>query len=367
MTQSTLLEYRWRMLKSPAILPLLRDLIAHPPPQPFDPPIQGTALRRLLELSPDEGRKIILDEIRRPTRNLRFPVLAMLPDDSLPELNDALADRADDLLILRYATGDIVKRVENRYLAHDAEIAQAKLPTCAGPLAFYFLKYDPPFGERLLRQDFAKPNAAPACYDIGFQLQQYGRWAYSPALERLAIESLTSPNVLVKRGAAEALGRFGAPVAEKPLWDAMEYFHSWWKGREEGLKERDGEGSVQLERALRIALARADGWVLPEPELRRLQALCSTEWCRTETMGWASAAKLPIAITISPQGDRFTYDVGQYGPGDEAWLRQKVLQYPPGTPFKVMNRGNEAQYPEMKEAREFTQTMVRASGRELVQ
>ena len=84
-------------------------------------------------------------------------------------------------------------------------------------------------------------------------------------------------------------------------------------------------------------------------------------------MGWASAAKLPIAITISPQGDRFTYNVGQYGPGDEAWLRQKVLQYPPATPFKVMNRGNEAQYPEMKEAREFTQTMVRASGRELVQ
>ena len=81
----------------------------------------------------------------------------------------------------------------------------------------------------------------------------------------------------MKRGAAEVLGKYGSGAAEKPLWDAMEYFRGWWKGREEELKEKIGQESVQFERALRIALAQADGWVLQEPELNRLLALCSSE------------------------------------------------------------------------------------------
>jgi hypothetical protein len=103
------------------------------------------------------------------------------------------------------------------------------------------------------------------CYDIGFQFHQLGPWAYSPALERLAIESLTSPKVPVKRGAAEVLGKFGSADAQKPLWETMEYFRSWWKGRESELNEKIGEEGTQLERALRIALARSDTWILQAP------------------------------------------------------------------------------------------------------
>jgi hypothetical protein len=365
MTQSTLLEYQWSALKGTSILPVLRGLVASPPPQQFDPPIQSVALRRLYELSPGEARQIILDEIRRPTKNLPFSTLAMLPDSALPQLNDALAERFDVLLILRYATGDIVKSVKNAYLARNAELQRQNLPTCAGPLAFYFLKHDPPFGERLLRGDFSRPAGAPACYDIGFQFHQLGRWAYSPALERLAIESLTSPKVPVKRGAAEVLGKFGTPAAEKPLWDAMEYFRSWWKGREEELKERMGEESMQLERALRTALARGDGWVLGESELRRLLALCSTEWCRTELMGWISTAKPPVSIGISPGEDGFTYTVGQYGPGSADWLCRKLLQYPEASTFKVVSWASERQVPGLREARERAQMVVRSSRRTL--
>jgi len=367
MTQSMLLQYRWGALKGPAILPVLRDLIANPPQQRFDPPIQGVALRRLYEVSPSEGRKIILDEIRQPTKNIPFSTLAMLPDTALPELNDVLADRSDTLLILRYATGSIVKRVEGEYLARNAEIEKQNLPTCVGPLAFYFLKYDPPFGERVLRQDFAKPAAPPACYDTGFQFRQFGRLAYSPALERLSIESLTFPNVRVKRGAAELLGKYGTAAAEKPLWDAMEYFRSWWKGREEELKEKIGEESMQLELALRIALAQADGWVLQEPGLTRLLALCSSEWCRQEVTGWISTAKSPVNIGISLQGDGFSYNVAQYGGGTEEWLSRKLLQFPETTAFRVTPWQNEAQIPGMKQARERAQTIVGATGRKLAQ
>jgi len=361
MTQSSLLEYRWSALKGPAMLPVLRDLVANPPPQQAYPAIQSVALRRLYELAPDEGKKIILDEIRRPTKSLPFSSLAMLPDAALPELNDVLAERFDSLLILRYATGDIVKRVEGAYLARNAAM-------CAGPLAFYFLKYDVPLGERLLREDFAKSGAAPVCYDMGFQFLQLGRWAYSPALERLAIESLTSPKVPVKRGAAEVLGKYGTAAAEKPLWDTMEYFRSWWKGREEELKEKIGEEGMQLERALRIALATADGWVLQETELRRLLAQCSSEWCRTEVTSWIGTAKTPVSIGFSPyQETGILYSVAQYGPGNEEWLRRKVAQYPEATAFRVSHWQNEAQIPGLQEARERAESIVRDSGRMLEQ
>jgi hypothetical protein len=366
MTQTSLLEYDRDALNGPALLPALRDLIAHPPPGPTTPSIQSVALRRLYELSPDEGRKIIVDEIRQPTKRLPFATLAMLPDATLPELNEVLAQRFDAKLILRYATGEIVKRVESRYLAQNAEMKRHNLPqACAAPLAFYFLKYDQPFGERALREDFARAGAYPACYDIGFQFQDLGRWAYSPALERLAIESLTSPNVAVKRGAAEVLGKYGTTAAEKPLWDTMEYFHSWWKGREDGLKEQSGDGSAQFERVLRTALARADAWVLEEPELNRLLALCTTGDCRGEVAGWISAAKAPLTITIFPQSGGFGYRVGQYGPDGEDWLRRKLAQYPAGTAFRVARY--DAGTPEMKAAQERAEAAVRTSGQKLAQ
>jgi hypothetical protein len=268
---------------------------------------------------------------------------------------------------LRYATGDIVKRVENAYLARKAEIEKQNLQACAGSLAFYFLKYDPPFGERLLREDFAKSAAAPACYDFGFKFQQFGPWAYSPALERLAIESLTSGIVPVKRSAAEVLGKYGSRAAEKPLWDTMEYFRGWWKGRETELQGKIGEESIQFERTLGIALAQADGWVLQEPQLNCLLALCSSGWCRQEVAEWIRSAKAPVRIEISPHADGFSYSVAQYGPGTGEWLRRKLLQYPEATAFRVVQWQNETHVPGMREARERAQTIVGASGRKLKQ
>jgi hypothetical protein len=282
MSQISLLEYRWDLLKGPAMLPVLRDLLANPK-------TQDVAVRRLLELAPDEARKIILDEIRNPTRNLPFPTLAMLPDATLPEFNEILADRGDPLLLLRYANGDVMKRVEEKYLAHRTEVAKQNLPDCAGPLVFFFLKYDPPFGESQLRADFARAGAPPACYDVGFQFLALGKWAYSPALEKLAIESLKSDKVPVKRGAATVLGKYGSAAGEKPLWDTMEYFRAWWKGRESQLKERTGEESQQLERALWTALGQASEWKLQASDFHRLLDLCSSEWCRQEVTGWMNS------------------------------------------------------------------------------
>jgi hypothetical protein len=342
-TQLNLLQGRWNIIGSPAMLPILREIYA--PARDAQAGIIGElwrlrdiAVKRIYELAPEEGRRIILTQMTRPDSSVSFSTLSMLPDRSLPELNNLLANRADagqleDGLILRYATGDIVQRVERAYLKRNEEFDRQKLPHCGGPLIYYFLKYDAAFGERELRSDFSKPALPPVCYDIGFQFSTLDRNAYSPALERLAIDLLTSPAVPVKRGAAEVLGKYGSPAAEKPLWDTLEYFHSWWKGREEQLDEENG----QLERRLRIALAQADGWTLQEEELNRILALCRSNWCRQEVTDWLPKAKQPIAIEMTSGSDEVRASIAQYETHSEEQMLRKIRQFPAGTVFRVVH------------------------------
>ena len=214
---------------------------------------------------------------------------------SLPELDELFASRLekgqiDSLLIVRYGSGSLARRVEDAYRRHTQELDRQKLPHCAEPLVFYFLKYDPEFGERELRRDIASAGP-PACHDIGFQFQRLGRYAMSPALERLAIELLSSPSVPVKRGAADVLGKYGSSKAEEPLWEALIYFHSWWKGREQELRQPAENEGMQLERTLVAALSHASAWELGASGRSRLLALCSSDECRQEAqrlMGVAS-------------------------------------------------------------------------------
>lgn len=321
--QREMLDSQWGWIRTPALLPALRELLD-------SDALRNIALRRIYELSPDEGRKIILDEIRHPSRNFDFSTLAMLPDPSLPALVEALADRMDPLLILRYASGEIVKQVEEKYSARPADSQ-----LCAGPLALYFLKYDPPAGEKLLRADFAKPGLPPACYDLGFQFHSLGRWAYSPALERLAIASLTSDKVPVKRGAADLLGKYGSTAARKPLWETMEYFHSWWKDREKDLNETIGDESRQLELALRTALGNADAWVLTDAELRRLLDLCSSDSCRNDVKGWIANSASPVTIQAYGPAWAPRFMLGVLDGADLDWLTRKLSQFPPAVTFRI--------------------------------
>jgi hypothetical protein len=338
--QSNLLESRWSEIKSPAMLPILRELYAHPPEPRVDSPLQDTAVLRLYELAPDEGRQIILSQIAKPDTYLSLTTLKMLPDRSLPEMNDALATRLEagqspDMLILRYATGEIVQRVEKAYVRRNELFDQQKLPHCGGPLIYYFLQHDPAYGERELRSYMEKPAAFPACYDIGFQFRALDRSAYSPALERLSIEFLASPKVPVKRGAAEVLGKYGSTAAQKPLWDTFEYFRSWWKGREEQLDESTGQEGLQFERALRIALAQADGWVLQQDGLKRLLDLCSSNWCKQEVKEWLSQTAQPAEIRIIARSGGFRAWIAQYEAQSKEQMRRKLQQFPADTVFRL--------------------------------
>ncbi len=193
--QSSLLDSRWHLLRNRDVLPLLNDLYANPPQPPVGyPSIRELVLRRIYELAPDRGRPLILAELHRPDGpRIGEKTLMMLPDENLPELNDVFSAQAahggplPTLLITRYGTSEIVKNVEAGYVAFNAELDRQQLPHCPFPLVFYFLKFDPEFGERELRKAFA----TGPCYDIGRAFDSLGSFAMSPALERLAIEHLS--------------------------------------------------------------------------------------------------------------------------------------------------------------------------------
>ena len=207
----------------------------------------------------------------------------------------------------------------------------------------------------MLRQNLSNPGGPPARYDIGFQFLSLGAWAMSPALERLAIEFLSSSSVPVKKGAAEVLGKYGSASAEEPLWHTMEFFHNWWQGREAQLKEHQNEEGFQFERTLRIALAQGDAWVAGREKLQRLQSLCSSDWCRNEVTGWLREAESPIQVSVAAMPEGFI-SVGQYRLRSTE-LPRKLSQYPAGTIFKIVPTANRST--------EVIEAAIRAAGHTL--
>lgn len=153
----------WARASGACILPLLRHAYASPsqmaePGTASDYDQKQTyslALRRLRELSPDEGRTLLLAQIASPHPRIDSDTLLSLPDLLLPVLDTALASnlengierRGDDWelyarLVERYATKAILPRMKAAYVDKRGE--------WAGPPQFsmlaYFLRTDRTYG-----------------------------------------------------------------------------------------------------------------------------------------------------------------------------------------------------------------------------
>ena len=114
--QANLLEYQWRTVAGPAMLPALRRLVDAPPTNA--PSLPDLALRRLAQLAPDEARPRILREIQNPRRGATLKTLGSLSDAELPDLDDALAANFEAsnseihaALVQRYATRKLAQRI----------------------------------------------------------------------------------------------------------------------------------------------------------------------------------------------------------------------------------------------------------------
>jgi hypothetical protein len=325
--QKELLTSQWKRIAGPAMIPVLLRIYENAPAVPgLQQSLAPEAVQRLYELDPVRARTLIIDEMKLDQSRLRDEALAILPDATLPDLDPVLLDHLQrngrsQQLIARYATVDILDGVKAWY----AKQRQSSSPA----LIAYYLRVDPAWGERVLRQTLGERSNpyGPWLHVIGQTAEYY----VSPEWEKVAIEALADPaSVEVKSDAVKALGDHGSAAAQQAVMEAFHAWHEWWKDRPaEMVSERP------YEQRFLNATAHAKNWIANGETLEKIRDSCITSNCRSEADGylrqWSEGLK--VYVSESDAGD-VDAGFGQYMERSLDAARVRLLQVPAGTRLK---------------------------------
>ena len=334
---------QWRTLKGPAMLPALRRLAATPAAGTAT--VRDLALRRLVQLAPDEARPLVLREIQRPQPGATLKTLGSLPDAELPNLDEALAanfeandDEIHAALVERYATRKIAARI---LAAAGDEIGRMACRQQASILA-YFLRVDEAAAATLL--DRAMASRATGCRT---SLDQIADLRMTPMVQARAIADLDHPDPEAVIAAIQTLGQHGSPAALEPLRAAFQRWHVTWDGRGSELEysrtvERPHARQATVEDAFRQAIGFGRNWLVRATELRDLQSLCVTENCRTQTGYMIHEDDTRIMVWSIDEPDRSHLELAQYRFMSVAALKEKLARYPRGTSLTLERLATES-------------------------
>ncbi len=337
--QLELLSYKWNALKHTAMLRVLRQIFEQPQKenesyQQRD--LRSIALRRLYELSPEDGRQLILEEIRVRKPRVKPEVLGLLPEATLPELDEILASNLEksveegrgdvesiSRLIQRYASPGVMARVQKVFESSGAGRWACNIQES---LLAYFLRIDPMTGGELLNKALAaRGQGFTRCYPS--TLSGVARLQMSSLIEEAANTMLEEDDGEMVLDAATVLGRYGPAAAEQRLWQRLERMYQ----EAEEAKKKD---QTQIEQALRNALINGQAWLAPPEKLKRLQALCVSNEGRKELGRLIDGWNQTIHIALSPFDDRpYSINVAHYSFDSLESLKQKLRQFPEGTVF----------------------------------
>ena len=217
--KNSLLEVsNWSEISSPAALPLLRRVYAKPPhavepgaPQDYSQQeTYSLALRRLIEMSPTEGRHLLLAQIASINPRVDLSTLCSLPDDTLPSLDAVLADNLErslekgkgdweitSRLVQRYATSAILVRVKAMYGDKGGEWAC----DIQSNLLAYFLRTEPAYGLQETKRALASRKDT-GCYR--YLLSEVAALCPCAVLKVLTLEHLKDPDPQVAADAVKA-------------------------------------------------------------------------------------------------------------------------------------------------------------------
>jgi hypothetical protein len=347
--QSELLGYQWNRIFGPAMIPVLRKIYDALPENYQGQGLGGPVLERLYELDPAQGRSLILAEIARPVPRFPYSTLSILPDATLPDLEEKLLANLDlgsglavplepAELIARYATDRVLDRVKSYYARIDAHMRarpgvvespprRLAAPPCAPPLYAYFLRTDPAYGEKLLRDVMAERS-----FELGHcwmkAIGETARYFVNSRWESVALDALNDSTVLVKIDAVKALGEYGSPAAVPRLWESFRYWHDWWKNRPAEINEENR----QLEQAYLRTFSQAANWISTADDLARATDLCITDSCRGQMEQARRSWSQPLTVSVSQSGDgSFFVSLLQYPIRSLEEARRRLLQLPKGT------------------------------------
>jgi hypothetical protein len=304
--QQMLLINQWPYLASPEILPMVRSIA-----EDTQCCARDSGLLRLFEMDPQAARPIILERIRKGDVVNALRVMMSLPDQTLPDLDGALADELENgnasagALIDRYATAAILPRVRAWYEGKGKEHGAALLP--------YFFRVDPAYAGREVAE--GKKGNPVLGWSGPLDL------IMTPEMERAAIDEMNASNTY---GTLPLLQNAGSSAAEQPVWDAFQNLRNTLPR---------GSNVGNIEEFFARTLMEGSGWVLTPEKIDRLSAICQTERCRNFVEKERGKLKEPIRIELLPEGTMSAM-IGPYHLWSLDQVKSKISQFPAGTNFQ---------------------------------
>lgn len=354
--QNNLLTYRWDKIAGPSMLPILRRYAQayrdYPEMREVNAysslQLSASALQHWYELDPAGARPAIIREITRPRPRFGARALGILPDETLPEVDFALAEHltaSGDFeglsniasLIARYATDAILPQVT------------AKLDPSLGkwgcdiqdPLLAFILRVNPALARPRIEEAVAARGKDFSACNHGL-FQSISEIRYDPVLEEIGIHSLDDQDPQVAMTAATMLGKFGSPAAESALWQRYSTWSAAWAGRESELDltfaEQSGDRIYQLGlgQNLMQAIATAKSWLSSRPTLQHLSQLTNVRRLHDQLDGYLKLwgdQPLVISFSANPSPVGFEARVAQYEFHSLNALEEKLSQFPAGAKF----------------------------------
>jgi hypothetical protein len=354
-----LLDSHWDVLRSPEIVPVLRQMALPSSEAPGSKEMraayrgypQATALFRWYEVDPSGAHEEILRQIGSAQPTLYADAVDFLPGESIPEFEpiwaDALKrdeneDRQGVLLSLmaRFGTGTAVATVR--------ELAQGKIGAwgCREQSAAlaYLVRFDEAGAPGMVEDAVAaRGKDKTGCNHSVFT--DVGEYVSNPVLLAEAVKALDDPDNEVVLDALKLLEAHGDQSVEQPT---LQHYLKWsdhWRGHESQLENREaGElgpsGEAEIGKELVRALMANQGWVPSVAELDAAALQCvGKDACAEADEIHKKSAERPIFISFWDVGQLPQLTLAQFTPGTMELLEEKIRQFPHGTRFNVYQFG----------------------------
>lgn len=343
--QKEILDSKWDLIKGSAFLPILRKYTQQYKEFTVPNDLSGAALRRWYELEPDQARAVVIQEITRPQPRYTVAVLGILPDKTLPEVEQVLADNfvkqqgldgVENLasLLQRYATDAVLPQVLPVVDKHVGKWACA----IQAPVLAYLLRVNPEVAKpRIEAAMSARGHGYSACNHS--LLTGMGALQQDPVLEEIAVSGLDDIDPEVASNAASFLSSYGSPDVEEKLWDRLIRWNEKWLGKEDQFPFVSGKNNPNLWQGylglnLVQALSNARSWLADESRLRRLRQLALGASMQDQVDGLIGVwENKPWAISYYRLGDQQFFQVLQYRANSLKSFEDKLKQFAKGSSF----------------------------------
>jgi hypothetical protein len=358
--QETLLAHRWEKIATPALLPVVQRYAQLPrgaTNRSSSDRLSIAALKRWHQLDPVGARPVVIREIADPHPRFDSRDVEILPEEVLPEADQALAENfeqngagaaAVSALIARYATAAILPRVLAAVDAHPERWGCGE----GSAILAYLLRVDAE-GARVRLEKALDPSGGrmPVCASL---FTDTARIQFHPVLETVAIKRSTMsiscwPQTRRRCwGCWVARGRDATPTAIRTLDRAVGSARSranlaWVNG------SSDRSFELTLARALVEAIAEGRSWLTDRDELQRLAGLNRGAALEQEFVRYLRYwDENPLPIYFYPSGRGVEGTVAQYRFASLDRLKEKLLQFPPATRFAASVSAHDSSPPRSK-------------------